>query len=134
MRLILLLAIVACVALPAPAVAQPRPFPSKPLRILLGYTPGGTAPDTPSIAELGIPGFDFSLWGGFFTPVATPRDIVTRLNREVVQALTQEDLQTRLAREGSEVIRTTPAEFARFVQAESRKYADIIKQINYKPE
>lgn len=87
MRLILLLAIVACVALPAPAVAQPRPFPSKPLRILLGYTPGGTA-----------------------------------------------DIVARLAREGSEVIRTTPAEFARFVQAESRKYADIIKQINYKPE
>lgn len=199
MRLNLLLAIVACVALPAPAVAQPRTFPSKPLRILLGYTPGhlagemltlktnvkmtqvpykggapaiadllggrvdayflsvpgamphvrsgkvrmlavstarrsSSAPDTPSIAELGIPGFDFSLWGGFFAPVATPPDIVTRLNREVVQALTQEDLQTRLAREGSEVIRTTPAEFARFVQAESRKYADIIKQINYKPE
>lgn len=43
MRLNLLLAIVACVALPAPAVAQPRTFPSKPLRILLGYTPGGTA-------------------------------------------------------------------------------------------
>lgn len=96
--------------------------------------PSSSAPDTPSIAELGIPGFDFSLWGGFFAPVATPRDIVTRLNRGVVQALTQEDLQTRLAREGSEVIRTTPAEFARFVQAESRKYADIIKQINYKPE
>jgi len=92
------------------------------------------APDTPSIAEFGIADFDFSLWGGFFAPAGTPGEIVIRLNREIVQALSQPDMRERMAREGSDVIRTTPEEFGRFVQAESRKYADIVKQINYKPE
>ncbi len=93
----------------------------------------GVAPDTPSIAEF-IADFDFSLWGGFFAPAGTPSEIVIRLNREIVQALSQPDMRERMAREGSDVIRTTPEEFGRFVQVESRKYADIVKQINYKPE
>lgn len=93
----------------------------------------GVAPDTPSIAEF-IADFDFSLWGGFFAPAGTPAEIVIRLNREIVQALSQPDMRERMAREGSDVIRTTPEEFGRFVQVESRKYADIVKQINYKPE
>ena len=93
-----------------------------------------SAPDTPTIAELGIPGFDFVLWGGFFSPAATPREIVRRLNHEIVQALTQPEMQARLATEGSEVARTTPEEFGRFVQTESGNYAGIIKQIDYKPE
>ena len=92
------------------------------------------APDAPTIAELGIAGFDFSLWGGFFVPAGTVPETVARLNRELVQALSQPDLQARLAREGSDFIRTTPEEFGRFVQTESRKYAEIVKQINYKPE
>jgi tripartite-type tricarboxylate transporter receptor subunit TctC len=93
-----------------------------------------SAPETPTIAELGIAGFDFVLWGGFFAPAATPRGIVQRLNHEIVQALTQPELQARLATEGSEAVRTTPEEFGRFVQAESRNYAGIIRQIDYKPE
>lgn len=94
----------------------------------------GVAPDTPSIAEFGIADFDFSLWGGFFAPAGTPGEIVIRLNREIVQALSQPDVREKMAREGLDLIRTTPEEFGRFVQAESRKYADIVKQINYKPE
>ena len=93
-----------------------------------------TVPEVPTVAELGIAGFDFSLWGGFFAPAGTPGEVVARLNREMVQALSQPEVRERLAREGSELIRTTPEEFGRFVQAESAKYADIVRQINYKPE
>lgn len=94
----------------------------------------GSAPEVPTIAELGIAGFDFSLWGGYFAPAGTPAEVIGRLNREIVQALSQQEMRERLAREGSELIQTTPEEFGRMVQAESRKYADILRQINYKPE
>jgi tripartite-type tricarboxylate transporter receptor subunit TctC len=93
-----------------------------------------TVPGAPTIAELGIAGFEFSLWGGFFVPAGAPAKVVARLNREIVQALMQADMRARMAHEGSDVVATTPAEFGRFVQAESRKYAEILKAINYKPE
>jgi tripartite-type tricarboxylate transporter receptor subunit TctC len=90
----------------------------------------GSAPDTPTLAELGMPGFDFSLWGGIFAPAGTPAEIVERLNREITRVITQPEMQAQMAREGSDVIRTTPEEFGRFVQTESRKYAEILKAIN----
>jgi len=92
------------------------------------------AGDVPSVAEQGMPGFDFSLWGGLFAPVATPKDIVGRLNAEIRVVLTQPEMRAQLAREGSEVIETTPETFARFVQAESRKYQDLLREIGYRPE
>ena len=92
------------------------------------------ANDVPSVAEQGMPGFDFSLWGGIFAPAQTPKDIVGRLNGEILLVLTQPDMRAQLAREGSEVIETTPETFARFVQAESRKYAELLREIGYRPE
>jgi tripartite-type tricarboxylate transporter receptor subunit TctC len=92
------------------------------------------APEVPTVAELAIPGFDFSLWGGMFAPAATPKDIITRLNTEFLRVLTQPEVKAQFAREGSDVIESTPESFARFVQGESRKYADLLKDINYKPE
>lgn len=92
------------------------------------------APDVPTVAELGMPGFDFSLWGGMFAPAATPREIVARLNAEFTQVLTQPEMKAQLAREGSEVLETTPESFARLVQGESRKYAELLRAINYKAE
>jgi tripartite-type tricarboxylate transporter receptor subunit TctC len=92
------------------------------------------APEVPAVAELGVAGFDFSLWGGIFAPAATPREIVSRLNREIVQVLTQPEMKAQLAREGSEVVETTPESFARFVHSESRKYGDILREIDFKTE
>lgn len=90
------------------------------------------SPDTPTVAEHGIPGFNFSLWGGFLAPAGTPEDVVTRLNREVLLVLTQPEVRAQMAAQGSEVIRTTPQEFGRFIQQESVKYAEIIKSGNLK--
>ncbi|MFM9884993.1 MAG: Bug family tripartite tricarboxylate transporter substrate binding protein [Burkholderiales bacterium] len=93
-----------------------------------------TAPEVPSVAEHGMPGFDFSLWGGIFAPAATPRDIVIQLNREILQVLTNPEMRAQLAREGSAVVETTPESFAHFVRTESRKYAELLREISYKPE
>jgi tripartite-type tricarboxylate transporter receptor subunit TctC len=83
--------------------------------------------DTPTVAEHGMPGFNFSLWGGFFAPAGTSGEIITHLNREVVQVLTQPDTEAKMAAEGSAVLRTTPQEFGRFVQMEARKYGEIVR-------
>ncbi|MSQ73227.1 MAG: tripartite tricarboxylate transporter substrate binding protein [Betaproteobacteria bacterium] len=106
------------------------------VRVIGVSTPkrSGIAPDVPTLIELGIPDFSFSLWAGFFAPAGTPADIIARLNREIMQAFSQPDVQEKLAIAGSDVIRTTPEEFGRFVQAETLKYADIVKRINYKAE
>ena len=92
------------------------------------------APDVPTVAELGIANFDFSLWGGIFAPAATPKDIVARLNTEFMRVLTQPEMRAQLGREGSDVVETTPESFARFVQGESRKYGELLRDINYKTE
>ncbi len=90
----------------------------------------GSVPDTPTVAEHGIPGFNFSLWGGFLVPAGTPAEVVARLNREVVHVLTQPDTESKMAAEGSAVVRTTPQDFGRFVQNEARKYGEIVKAGN----
>jgi tripartite-type tricarboxylate transporter receptor subunit TctC len=92
------------------------------------------APEVPTVAELGVAGFDFSLWGGIFAPAATPREVITRLNTEIVHVLTQPEMKAQLAREGSEVLETTPESFARFVHGESRKYGGILREIDFKTE
>ena len=92
------------------------------------------SPEVPTVAELGIAGFDFSLWGGMFAPAATPKDIVSRLNTEFIRVLTQPEMKAQLGREGSEVVETTPESFGRFVQGESRKYGELLRDINYKAE
>jgi tripartite-type tricarboxylate transporter receptor subunit TctC len=87
----------------------------------------GSAPDTPTVAEHGLPGFSFSLWGGLYAPAGTPGEIVSRVNREVLQVLTQPDVTAQMAAQGSDVVRTTPQEFGRFAQNELKKYGEIVK-------
>ena len=93
-----------------------------------------SAPDTPTVAESGQPGFDFSLWGGFFAPAGTPREVVLELNRAVNQVLAQPAVRDRLAGEGTEISANTPAQFAAFTQAETRKYEKIIRDTGVKGE
>ena len=91
------------------------------------------APDVPTVAELAVPGFDFTLWGGILAPAATPKEVIAKLNAEILQVLTQPEIRARMAREGSDVVETTPDTFAAFVSNESRKYGDLLREIGYRP-
>jgi tripartite-type tricarboxylate transporter receptor subunit TctC len=93
-----------------------------------------SVPDTPTVAESGQPGFDFPLWGGFFAPAATPRELVLLLNREINQVLALPDVEARLAAEGTLVASDTPEQFLDFTQAEVRKYEKIIRDTGLKSE
>jgi tripartite-type tricarboxylate transporter receptor subunit TctC len=93
------------------------------------------APGVPPVAEAeDIKGFDFTLWVGIFAPRGTPRDVVLKLNREINQALAQPELRDRLAGEGAEVATLTVEQVTEFVNAESEKYRQIIKETGIKSE
>ena len=85
-------------------------------------------PDIPTVAESGYPNFETIIWHGVLAPAKTPRDVVMRLNREIVAALAMPDVQKLLLAEGGELSPSTPAEFADFLQSEVVKWAKVIKQ------
>jgi tripartite-type tricarboxylate transporter receptor subunit TctC len=85
------------------------------------------APDLPTIAESGLPGFDISTWFGIFTPAGTPRDIVEKLHAEFTRALADRAVRDRMLALGAEPVGNTPAEFAAYIRAEADKYARVIK-------
>jgi tripartite-type tricarboxylate transporter receptor subunit TctC len=85
------------------------------------------APEVPTVAESGIAGFDVPTWFGVLVPAATPRDIISKLNAAIVQALAAPDVREQMAREGAETRPTSPDEFGAFIRAESAKFARIIR-------
>ena len=85
------------------------------------------APELPTMAEAGLPGFDISTWYGLFAPAGTPPDVVTKWNADVTAMLRAPDMRERLLAQGAEPAPDTPAEFARFVATEAAKYARIVK-------
>ena len=91
------------------------------------------APDIPTVAE-SLPGYQASIWTGVLAPAAVPRPIVTRLNAEVVKALTLPDVVTKLTGMGVDIDTSTPEEFGAFIDAEIRKWARVIKEGNIKVE
>ncbi|EHP41997.1 hypothetical protein OR16_17507 [Cupriavidus basilensis OR16] len=88
-------------------------------------------PELPTIAEagkgLGLEGFDISTWFGVFAPANTHKEIVERLNHEIVAILKTDDMKAKLARIGAQPAPTTPEQFGALVQRELKKYALIVK-------
>jgi tripartite-type tricarboxylate transporter receptor subunit TctC len=85
------------------------------------------APDVPTMAEAGVPGFDISNWFAYFVPSGTQADVIVRLNSEVNRGLKQPDVREKLASVGAETVGTSPEELARFVRSESEKFARLVK-------
>ena len=85
------------------------------------------APDLPTMAEAGLPGFDISTWFGLLAPAGTPPDVIAKWNAEVTKILNSPDMRERLTAQGAEPAPTTPGEFAAFIQSEIPKYARIVK-------
>ena len=88
------------------------------------------AQDLPTMAEAGLPGFESLNWNGIVGPAGMPRDIVNRLNREIVRAINLPDVKEKVLAQGNFVIGDTPEQFAAFILAESNKWARVVKQGN----
>ena len=91
-------------------------------------------PDTPSVAESGLPEFDFMTWYGLAMPAGTPSAITLRINQEIASALSQPDVKERLAALGVVGAPSSPADFSAFIKSESVKLARIVKTTGVKPE
>jgi tripartite-type tricarboxylate transporter receptor subunit TctC len=86
-----------------------------------------TAPDLPTIAESGVPGYDAVGWFGVIAPAGTPREVVARLNAEIVRAMALAEVRERALAVGAEPSTTTPEEFAAFIAAEIPKWERVVK-------
>ena len=85
-------------------------------------------PEIPTIAEAGVPGFEEVSGHMIMAPSATPKDIVARLNREMVKSLQTADVKARLESEGAEVIGNTPEQAAAIMRADLEKWAEVIRK------
>lgn len=85
-------------------------------------------PDLPTIAEAGIPGFDASSWFGLFAPAGTPPEIVKRINDALHKVMATTDLKKSIMEQGGEPIAETSEVFAKFIQAETEKWAKVVKE------
>ena len=85
------------------------------------------APEIPTVAEAGVPGFEYVTWYGLFAPAATPKEIVAKLHGEMVRMLGERELAQRFASQGAEPASTTPAELAKFMRAEHERWKQVIK-------
>jgi tripartite-type tricarboxylate transporter receptor subunit TctC len=91
-------------------------------------------PDTPTIAESGVPGYEITAWNALFAPAGTPAAIVARLNQLVKQGLANPDTKAVMEAQGLDATPGTPQELGELVRAELPKWAKVIKSAGIKPE
>ncbi len=91
-------------------------------------------PDVPTVAQAGVPDFDFPIWYGVWAPVATPAGIVQKLAQDIARALSDPAVRASLVKHGSEPMRMTQADFTRFVLAERESAAQLIEAAGIKPQ
>jgi len=91
-------------------------------------------PNVPTIAESGLPGFDYNLWVGLWAPAGTPQDIVEKINADVAKVLAMPDVRERLAALGAEPMVMTPADFRKFMREEIDDAAKVVKAAGIKAQ
>ena len=83
-------------------------------------------PDVPTVAEAGVPGFDFDQWYGLLASAKTPRPLVRTVNKEVVRVLNLPDIKERMLSQGATPAPTTPEEFDAYIRSEVKRFAAIL--------
>jgi tripartite-type tricarboxylate transporter receptor subunit TctC len=91
-------------------------------------------PDLPTLNEAGVPGYEFDTWYGLHAPAKVPKEIIVKLNAEIVKALSKPEVKDQLFKQGIEAQIMTPAEFTKHVRAEVAKMGKIIKASGAKAE
>ncbi len=92
------------------------------------------APEFPTLAEAGVPGYEHSSWVGMLAPAKTPQAVVTRLNGEAVKIVGSQEVKTLLLRDGLEPVGDTPKEFAAVIRSEIAKWIKVVKAAGIKAE
>ena len=97
-------------------------------------TRNASAPELPTIAEAGVPGFEVTAWFGFMAPANTPAAIVNKIHADVVKAMALPDVRERMLVQAAEPVGSTPQEYAAFIGVEIVKWAKVVKLSGAKVE
>lgn len=92
------------------------------------------APDIPTFAESGVPGYEHEPWNGMFGPARIPKPLLARINGEVVRILHAPDVTKVFEHEGADVVGSTPEQYGAFLRAEIAKWTKVAKAAGIKPE
>jgi tripartite-type tricarboxylate transporter receptor subunit TctC len=96
---------------------------------VLGASRSAAAPELPTLAEAGLPGFEVTNWIGVFGPAGMPSAVTAKLNAEIMAVMRTPEVQQRLLTEGARFTPTTPEQFAAFVSAETAKWGKLIREV-----
>jgi len=92
------------------------------------------APEIPTVDESGVPGYDVGVWFGVLTVAGTPREIVQRLNTDMVKILASPEIRQRFGNTGVEVVAGTPEQFSTFLKSEVARWAKVVQDANIKAD
>jgi len=101
---------------------------------IAGPSRAASLPDVPTVAEAGLPGAEVLVWYGLLAPAGTPREVIARLNAEVVKAMARAEIRARFLEAGSDPASSTPEEFSRMIRADLAKWKKVITTANIKVE
>lgn len=87
----------------------------------------GGAPEIPTLAEAGLPGYELNSWQGFFTPTGTPGDVVKRLHKEIVATLNERSIRDQLVQQGFEIVASSPEELAKELAVLTPRWAKLVQ-------
>jgi len=92
------------------------------------------APDVPTVAEAGVPGYDQTAWFGVLAPAGTPREIINRYNSEIIKVLNSAEVKERFGKQGVEVRTSTPEQFSAFLNSEVARWGKVIRDAGIKSD
>jgi len=92
------------------------------------------APDLPTIAEAGLPGYEATAWFAMLAPARTPRAVIDKINAEVTAALRLADVKERLASQGADTVPSTPDELGQYIRTELAKWGKVIRESGAKAD
>jgi tripartite-type tricarboxylate transporter receptor subunit TctC len=125
------------VALNAPGIAQGLPHVKGGKVVALGITGSKRAigaPDIPTLAEAGVPGYEAYGWHGIFAPAKTPPEVVAVLAKDMHEILAPSDMRERFNQQGAEVVASTSPQFAQFLRTDYDKWKTLFQKLGIKPE
>lgn len=114
------------------AVGHIRSGKVRPLAVL-SQKRSSAVPDLPTVAEAGLPGAEAVSWFGLLTTAGTPKEVVDKLNREIVAVIRKPEVQARMADVGAEAVGSSPEEFGKLIRSERDKWGKVIKASNIQP-
>lgn len=120
-------------ATPISSLSQIRAGKAKALATT-GSKRAALMPEVPTVAESGYPGYEALNWYGFLGPAKIPKDLVERLNREIVRALANPEAISALQKTGVEPQSSSPEEFARYIEREYRVWGKVVKEAGIKAQ